>query len=183
MKLLDSIMRKRSAVATLATDAPANNTEADMASTVPAPAASVTPEPIVPPVAAVAPAAPIPIAPPTPAAATFAELNAEFGDDPAFIVEAQAKAMAMTDAHRAYAAKLRQQNSDMKKVSGIAPGEKPIAGVMPKTRASGKDSTDPYIAECERVMAEKDCDFPAATVIVNKNSPDLRAAYVGRKTA
>lgn len=194
LNLIELIKRNRAGPTS---DAPesAVTQEATMAAKAPpiAPAANVTPEPAPAPVAAVVPptppsppAAPVAELPKAPTAATFAELNAEFADDPAFIVEAQAKAMTMPDAQRAYAAKLRKQNADLKALQGLAPGEKPIAGVSKGSAPavkSGRDSSDPYIAECERVMAEKSIEFAAATVIVNKTHPALREAYVGRKSA
>lgn len=207
-KLIDLFHRSRSEATSPAPAAAISNQEADMANTPPSVGPTQAPDkptvndaaapaaaPSAAPSAAAAPehaaGSPATLPAQSAAAATFAELNAEFSDDPAFIVDAQRQAMTMPQAHKAYAAKLKADNANLRKLGNAgASGEKPIpggpAGSTPNaTRQSPRAAViaadkSGYLAEVDRVRAEKNISTAEATDLVNKERPDLRQKYLGR---
>jgi hypothetical protein len=185
-KLIDLFHRNNSEASLPAVDAVNPIQEASMADTTPMTGPTQAPENPSTGVAAVAsdattkadvPADAIPpavAAQPAETPATFAELNAEFGDDPAFIVEAQKASMTMPQAYKAYAAKLKAERDCLRKLGEAGKGgEKPIPG-GPKNVAMD------YETEVARVRAEKNCTLAEAVIEVNRRYPKLREAYVTR---
>jgi predicted component of type VI protein secretion system len=140
------------------------------------PTPTPTAEPVVAAQPAQATAAP---ASPTPPAASFAELNAEFGDDPAFVCECQKEGRSMADAHKAYGRKMKAECEGLRKLGTAGSGgAQPVnTGGRPAGAAPGGDAND-YEAEIRRVAAADKLSIPAATGKVNKERPDLRIAYI-----
>ena len=105
---------------------------------------------------------------PTPAPegpATVPQLREAFGEDPEFMADAIENRLTLTAAWQSYTAKLRQIRDDLRARAALA-----------QARAA-------YPAAVDRVMKERGVSRPEATTIVNREQPELRAAYVGMTAA
>lgn len=115
--------------------------------------------------------------PGAPVAASFAELKAAFGGDPAFVVEAQDKGWTMMQALTERTKRLEAENGKLRQGKdrlGNAGDAGADAVGTDKQAAGGGD----YMAEVKRVMAQDKCSKGEAIRKVNKARPDLRKAYV-----
>ncbi|HRI52469.1 MAG TPA: hypothetical protein PLW65_20030 [Pseudomonadota bacterium] len=120
-----------------------------------------------------------------PVAATFAELKAAFGEDPAFVMTAQEKGWTMLQAFGERTKALQAQVSSLK--TGTArlgnaadAGVEPV-GINPKASANGSiDLTGrtpkAYAAAVEATMATEKLTAAQAADKLNKEHPEFRAA-------
>jgi hypothetical protein len=146
-------------------------------------AAPTTPPPQATPGATASPAATGTAAAAEPAEtpATLAQLKADFGDDPAFVLECLDKNRSLLAAHRARNVQLSAKAAGLARLGDAGKGGADPVASGPASAGGSADEGD-YVKQCQKVAREKNIPFAQATLEVNRTHPHLRAAYAGRKS-